>query len=97
MEKHISKFNENFIKHYNEDSDKGYILEVDIKYPKNLHNMHVDLPFLPERMKIKKCNKLVCNLYDKKQLCCTCNNFNINHGLILKKVHRVVQFSYIKL
>ena len=34
------------------------ILEVDIKYPKNLHNMHVDLPFLPERMKIKKCTNL---------------------------------------
>ena len=40
------------------------ILKVDIKYPKNLHNLDNDLPFLTERMKIKKCNKLVCNLYD---------------------------------
>ena len=50
------------------DSNKGYILEVDVKYPKNLHGLHSDLPFLPERMKIDKCNKLVCNLYDKKTM-----------------------------
>ena len=65
MEKNISKFNENFIKNYDEDSDKGYILEVDGEYPKNLHDLHSDLPFLPEIMKINKCSKLVCNLYDK--------------------------------
>ena len=57
MEKDILKFNEEFIKNY----DKGYILEVDVKYPKNLYNLHSDLPFLPERMKIKECKKLVCN------------------------------------
>ena len=59
------KFNEEFIKNYDEDSDKGYILEVDIEYPKNLNYLHSDLPFLLERMKINKCSKLVCNLYDK--------------------------------
>ena len=32
--KNMSKFNEEFIKNYDEDSDKGYILEVDAKYPK---------------------------------------------------------------
>ena len=64
--KDLSKIDEDFIKNYNKDSDKGYILEVDVKYPKNLHDLHSDLPFLPERMKIDKCNKLVCNLYDKK-------------------------------
>ena len=42
--------------------------EVDVKYSKNLHDLHSDLPFLPERMKIGKCNKLVCNLYDKKTM-----------------------------
>ena len=59
------KFNEYFIKNHDEDSDKGYILEADVEYPKNLHDFHSDLPFLPERTKINKCNKLVCNLYDK--------------------------------
>ena len=44
------------IKSYDEDSDKGYILEVDVEYPKHLHNLHIDLPFLPERIKINKCN-----------------------------------------
>ena len=50
------------IKKYDEDSDKRYILEVDVQYSKDLHNLHIDLPFLPERTKISKCNKLVCSL-----------------------------------
>ena len=61
----ISNFNENFIKNYDENSDKGYILEVDVEYPKNLHKLHSDLPFLPERMKINKCSKLTCTLQNK--------------------------------
>ena len=52
--KHV--INEEFIKNYNENDKKGYILEVDIKYPKKLHDLHSDLPFLPERMEINKCN-----------------------------------------
>ena len=43
------KFNEEFIKNYDEDSDKGYILQVDVECPKNLDDLHSDLPFLPER------------------------------------------------
>ena len=64
--KNVSKFVEQFIKNYDEYSNKGYNLEVDVEYPKNLHNLHSDLLFLSKRMKIKKCNKLLCNLYDKK-------------------------------
>ena len=59
-----SKFNEKFIKIY-EDNDEEYIREVDVEYSKKLQNLRSDLPFLLERMKIKTCNKLVCNLYDK--------------------------------
>ena len=71
------------------------ILEVDVEYPKKLHDWHSDLPFLPERMKINKFSKLVCCLYDK-------NNYvvhiralkhTLNHGVILKKVHSVIQFN----
>ena len=58
------QFDEKFVKNYDEKKGKGYILKVDINYLKNLHNLDNDLPFLTERMKIKKCNKLVCNLYD---------------------------------
>ena len=58
--KNVSKFDEDFIKSYDEDSDKGYILEVDVEYQNKLLNLHSDLQFLAERMKIKKCNKLAC-------------------------------------
>ena len=57
---------EDFIKNYDENSDVGYFLKVDIEYLKEVHDLHGDLPFLRERMKINKCSKLVCNLYDKK-------------------------------
>ena len=50
--------------------EKGYVLEVTFGYPKDLHDLHSNLPFLPERTKINKHNKLLCNLYDKK-LCCS--------------------------
>ena len=62
----LSKIDEDFIKNCDEDSDKGDIRDVDVEYPKHLHDLHSDLLFLPERMKIDQCNKLVCNLYDKK-------------------------------
>ena len=62
------KFDESFIINYDEHSKTGYIFEEDIDCPKALHNLHSDLPFLPERMKIKKYNKLVRNLYDKKTM-----------------------------
>ena len=60
-EKKLSKFNSNFIKNYDEVSDTGYILDVDLDYPKNVRDLHSDLPFLPQKMKINKCDKLICN------------------------------------
>ena len=83
----MSKFSEEFTKNYDEDSDKGYILEVDVK-------LHENLPFLPKRMEIGRCKKLVCNLYDKKNYVVHIRSLKqaLNHGLILKTVHRVIQF-----
>ena len=91
--KNVSKFDEEFIKNYDEESNKGYIFEVDVEYPKDLHNFHSDLPFSSERIKIKKWNQLVCNLDDKKEYIVHIRALKqaFNHGLIFEKVHRVIQ------
>ena len=52
--KDTSQFNENFIKKYNKVSNEGYFLKVDVQYFEKLHDLHNDLSFLPERMKIEK-------------------------------------------
>ena len=52
--KDTSQFNEDFIKKYNKVSNEGYFLEVDVQYFEKLHDLHNDLSFLPERMKIEK-------------------------------------------
>ena len=56
--KDTSQFNEDFIKTYNEESDEGYFLEVDVQFFEKLHELHSDLPFLPKRMKSKKSKNL---------------------------------------
>ena len=93
-EKDPSKFDENFIKNYNENSDVGYFLEVDIKYPKELFNKHEDLPFLPKREKINKVEKLVTNIEDKEKYVIHIAGLKqtLNHGLVFKRVHRVIEF-----
>ena len=51
--KRLYQFDERFIKDYDENSNKGYFLEVDVEYRKNLFNLYGDLLFLPERNKVK--------------------------------------------
>ena len=58
---------------------------------KKLHDLHSDLPFLPRRMKIDKCKKLVCNLQNKKKY--VIHIKSLNHGLKLKKVHGIIEFN----
>ena len=91
----LSQLNEDFITNYDEDSNKGYFLEVDVEYPKHLFNLHSDLPFLPERKKIEKCNKLACNIHDKENYVVQIRPLKqtLNHGLIFKKVHKIIQFN----
>ena len=57
----------NVMKNCNENSDVGYFFEVDIEYPKQLWSYHKDLPFLPERKKLGKVEKLVCSIEDKEK------------------------------
>ena len=68
---------------------------MDVKYSKRLHELYSDLPFLPERMKIDKCNRLVCNLFNKKKYFAHINSLKqaLNHGLKLKKIHRIIEFN----
>ena len=53
-----SQFSKDFLENYNEDTDEEYFLKVDIRYFEKLHGLHSSLPFLPERMKIEKVEKL---------------------------------------
>ena len=91
----IERINEEFIKEYNEINDKGYVIEADVDYPQELHDLHSDMPFLSERMVINKTKKLVCNLHNKKNYVAYINILKqaLNHGLKLKKVHRVIEFE----
>ena len=91
----LSKFNERLIKSYNENSDIGYFLEVDVEYPKKLFGSHKDLPFLPERKKLEKVEKLVCSIEDKEKYVIHIRALKqaLNHGLVLKDVHRVIKFN----
>ena len=75
--------------------DKGYLLEVDVNYPQHLHEYHNDLSFMPERMKINKVEKLIANLYNKKNYMINIETLNqaLKHGLVLEKVHRVIEFD----
>ena len=91
----IERIDEEFIKEYNEINDTGYVIEVDVDYPQELHDLHSDMPFLSERMIINKTKKLVCNLHNKKNYVAHINILKqaLNHGLKLKKVHRVIEFE----
>ena len=91
----LSKFNDRFIKNYDENSNIGYILEVDVEYSKNLLNSHKDLPFLPETKKIRKVKKLICSIEDKEKYVIHIRTLKqaLNNGLMLKRVHRAIQFN----
>ena len=83
--KNLLKLNEDFIKNYDENSNKGYFLELEDEYPKYPFNLHKDLPFLPERKKIEKCYELVCNIQDKE-------NYVLHIKTIKQALNRVLIF-----
>ena len=75
--------------------DKGYLLEVDVKYPKKLHDFHNNLPFMCEKLKINGVEKLVPNIYDKKKYVIHIRALDqaLKHGLVLEKIHRAIEFN----
>ena len=75
--------------------DHGYLLEVDVAYPRELHDYHNDLPFMCTKMKLNGVEKLVPNLYCKKKYIIHIKALKqaIDHGLVLKKIHRAIEFK----
>ena len=82
------------------------ILEVDLEYPRGLHDLHNDYPLAPERLKIGGVEKLIPNLWDKKKYIVHHENLKLylELGLKVKKIHRGIKFreepwmrSYIEL
>ena len=76
------------------EKDYGYLLEVNVKYQKELHDLHNDIPFMCSKMKINGVEKLIPNLYDKKKYVIHIRALKqaIDHGLILEKIHRCIRF-----
>ena len=76
-------------------TDKGYILEADVSYLKDLHNSQNDCPFMCERMEINGVEKLVPNLRDKKSYVIHIQALNqaLQHGLRLDRIHRAIEFD----
>ena len=77
----LSQFNEDLIKKYDEKSDIGYFLEVEIDYAKELFNL-------------QKVEKLIFSIEDKEKYVIHIRALKqtLNYGLKLKKVHRAIQF-----
>ena len=94
--KNVSQIDEEFIKKFDENSDIGFFLKVNFECPEELHDLHSDLPFLPEKMEINRHSKLVCMLYDKKGYVAHIKNIKqaLIHGLKLKKSRKAIAFYH---
>ena len=77
------------------EKDYGYLLEVDVSYPKELHDLHNDLPFMCTKMKINGVEKLIPNLYYKHKSIIHIRALKqaLDHGLILERIHRCIRFK----
>ena len=75
--------------------DRGYLLEVNVSYPRELHDYHHDLPFMCKKMKVGGVEKLVPNLYCKMKYVIHIKALAqaMDHGLVLERIHRVIEFK----
>ena len=76
------------------DTNQGYILEVDLEYPKKLWKSHNDYPLAPEKIKVDNVEKLLCSFKPKNHYVLHYKNLKqyLQEGMILKKVHRGIKF-----
>lgn len=82
-----------------DDSDYGYLLEVDVDYPQHLHDLHNDLPFLPVNecppLKTSKYSKLLTTLSTKNKYIVHYRALKqaVEHGLVVTNTYRVIRFK----
>ena len=71
------------------------ILEVDLEYPKSLHDLHSDYPLAPEQIEVNKVDKLIPNLWNKKNYVIHYENLKqyLSLGLKLTHIHRGIKFE----
>ena len=69
----------------------GFVLEVDVKYPRELHDLHNDLPFMCEKIRVSGVEKLFPNLHYKIKYMIDVKALKqaLDHGLVLKRIHRI--------
>ena len=74
---------------------KDILLKLTLNTQKNYMNFIMNYHFLPERIKLGKIGKLVTNVHHKTEYVIHVRNLKqaLNHGLILKKFHRVIKFN----
>ena len=75
--------------------NQSCILEVDLEYPKNLHDFHSDYPLAPERVEVNKIDKLIPNLPNKEKYILYHENLKqyLSLGLKLTNIHRGIKFE----
>ncbi|XP_031785674.1 uncharacterized protein LOC100113970 [Nasonia vitripennis] len=80
-----------------DESAIGYILELDLEYPEQLHDDHRDLPLCPQHMKLpgSTYSKLMTTLHSKERYVLHYRNLKqaLANGLQLQRIHRVLQFN----
>ena len=83
------------LENWKSSNKKGYIIELDLEYPKELHDLHNSYPLAPEKINLGTVHKLIPNLYDKKNYICHIKNLQlyVDLGLKIKKIHRILEFD----